>query len=198
MRAHSVASDKKEPEHRRGFTLIEMMIVVAIVSILAAIAIPNFINYSLRAKQAEALTLMGSIITSQETFCAEFENYVSSVPQPAVVPGVRRIPWIPIMCPSDCSRSNPAGCNTFECIGFQSPARVYFQYGSQTIISGPGVPAEYGLGAASDLDGDQLPGTFAYRSANYGGVVGLVHDGLSACPLDMSAQSITRCSPISY
>jgi type IV pilus assembly protein PilA len=50
-----------------GFTLIELMIVVAIIGILAAIAIPNFIRFQARARQSEANTNLKSLFTGLRT-----------------------------------------------------------------------------------------------------------------------------------
>ncbi|MFP4168032.1 MAG: type IV pilin protein [Desulfonatronovibrionaceae bacterium] len=63
----------------KGFTLIELMIVVAIIGILAAIAIPNYMNYQCKAKQSEAKTNLGSIRTSQEAFRAEHDSFTTDL-----------------------------------------------------------------------------------------------------------------------
>lgn len=59
----------------KGFTLIELMIVVAIIGILAAIAIPNFLRYQAKTKQSEAKTNLGAIFTSQVTYFGEEDTY---------------------------------------------------------------------------------------------------------------------------
>lgn len=60
---------------RSGFTLIEMMIVVAIIGILSAIAIPSFIGYMYKARAAEATTFIGGIRGRQESYRSEFGQY---------------------------------------------------------------------------------------------------------------------------
>ena len=64
---------------QQGFTLIELMIVVAIIGILAAIAIPQFMSYTCKAKTSEAKENLGSLRTMQEAYKAENDNYADSI-----------------------------------------------------------------------------------------------------------------------
>ena len=65
---------------QKGFTLIELMIVVAIIGILAAIAIPNFVAYQAKSKQSEAKVSLGAIFTSAVAYQAESHNPQSYAP----------------------------------------------------------------------------------------------------------------------
>lgn len=65
--------------NEKGFTLIELMIVVAIIGILAAIAIPNFLNYQCKAKQSEAKANLGTIRSMQEAYFAEYDEYAATM-----------------------------------------------------------------------------------------------------------------------
>jgi type IV pilus assembly protein PilA len=56
---------------KKGFTLIELMIVVAIIGILAAIAIPNFLRFQAKSKQSEAKTNLSGIFTAETSYFAE-------------------------------------------------------------------------------------------------------------------------------
>jgi type IV pilus assembly protein PilA len=58
-----------------GFTLIELMIVVAIIGILAAIAIPNFVKFQCRSKQSEAKTNLKAMYVAYQGYYSEFSNY---------------------------------------------------------------------------------------------------------------------------
>lgn len=64
---------------KRAFTLIELMIVVAIIGILASIAVPNFVKFQCRAKQTEAKTGLKNIIVAEELHRGNFDTYAQGV-----------------------------------------------------------------------------------------------------------------------
>jgi type II secretion system protein G len=61
--------------NKKGFTLIELLIVVAIIAILAAIAIPNFLQAQVRSKVSRAKADMRSVATGLETYYVDNNDY---------------------------------------------------------------------------------------------------------------------------
>ncbi len=63
----------------KGFTLIELMIVVAIIGILAALAIPNFIKFQARSKQSEVKSNLKGLFTAEKSYYQEHDTFSSCV-----------------------------------------------------------------------------------------------------------------------
>jgi len=61
--------------NNKGFSLVELMVVVAIIGILAAIAVPNYQKFTAKSKQTEAKSNLSAIYSAERAFFAEWQTY---------------------------------------------------------------------------------------------------------------------------
>ena len=104
---------------RRGFTLVEMMVVVVIVGILSVIALFAYRKYEHAARNAEADQMLGAIRAAQEAYFQSFGQYAGTVNGarwPQSVPTLVKEAWEPI------------NEGTFQALNVSTPGRVWFQY----------------------------------------------------------------------
>jgi type IV pilus assembly protein PilA len=147
---------------QEGFTLIELMIVVAIIGILAAIAIPNFLQYQMKSRQSEAKTNLQAIKTSEVAFQGERGCYIGVQPEGAPATAAKSQPttWGVGLAPVGttatawCQVGSVTSGFTFNDIGFRATGNVLFYYAvDATLLSGTGVTATYhpqGVGGAAN------------------------------------------------
>jgi len=69
-------------KNRKGFTLIELMVVVIIVGVLAAIAVPLYLFNVKKSKASEGVALMGSILTAERVYYIQNSAYVTDADPP--------------------------------------------------------------------------------------------------------------------
>jgi type IV pilus assembly protein PilA len=121
--------------NRKGFTLVELMIVVAIIGILAAIAIPNFVDMQYRAKRAEIPSNVDGIKTAELAYEASFDQFVEqSASHPDSSPNKQQRAW--------------TSGSAFDTLGWGPDGNVR---GSYTVITDT---TDFSVNGLCDVDGD--------------------------------------------
>lgn len=154
-----------------GFTLIELMIVVAIIALLAALSIPSFTKFIAKSKRAEAYMNLHALYAAQKAFWAEHGKYASQLN------GADGLGWKP-----DGYRGGGENENFYYTYGFSSGSE------GQAYVTGKlKTPASALAGsradtnsflvyAAGDIDGDGRPDILSVDENN---MIKIVQDDLA-------------------
>ena len=155
---------------KKGFTLIELMIVVAILAILAVVAVPAFIKYMRRAKTTEAIDELDKIYKGAAVYYTTPKITNTGSKLPCQFPADQGVTPIEATCCSsqggpdtdadDRCDGNPATWDdpTWSALSFQMNDQHYFSYAFDS--DGTLKDAKFTATAYADLDCDTIQSTF--------------------------------------
>lgn len=161
--------------HPHGFTLVEVMIVIAIIGILASIAIPSFLRYGLRTKSAEVKSNLGAIRVVEEAIFSEYGNYLSAAAEPAAIPGATAVSF---------NEATP----DYAALGWSPEGLVYFSYAIVASADGTGYTAD----AAADLDGDGILQIWGYAKPD--SAAALLDGGIGCSAALLTPETVGSCN----
>lgn len=156
---------------RSAFTLIELMIVVAIIGILAAIALPAFVAYVRRAKTSEATTNLKSMFTGAAAYYSAeraARGLGASVSGHCTVGTTNPTPALATLSAEKHTQDYTTDAN-FSQIGFSVADPHYFAYQIESAGAQCGNSAGtllYTMRSGADLDGDSTPSLFELTVAS--------------------------------
>ncbi len=158
-----------------GFTLIELMISVALIGVLASAAIPLFLSYQARTRRSEAYANLSAIDRTQKSLFAERDTYHGTAlpfPDPATynteiggVLGALKMPW------------DAASAAAYAELGWTPEGDVFYTYEINTSC---GCDACFTASAFGDVDGDGVVSAVMYVEPDADGL------GVTECPTIMA------------
>ena len=134
-------------ERERGFTLMELLIAVAIVAVLAAIGIPVYSKLRGSAKQTEASINLDAIRTAEEAYKMANGTYLACPISPRSTPDENAVTWQALDSNGDATTTDG-----FAALGFETNSAVRFVYEVVTYTANNN--PTYTAGALGDTDGD--------------------------------------------
>jgi type IV pilus assembly protein PilA len=134
----------------RGFTLIELMIVVGIIGLLASVAIPQFQRFQLRSKTAERALLMSAIERAVDDYYARESRYPTIL---SATTSQLNTSWNPSLPAVPFKRPMPLTSADWNKLNLRIDGNVYYSYYA-TAYAAPGTRYMYDYGVG-DLDGDR-------------------------------------------
>ena len=161
---------------QKGFTLVELMIVVVILGILAAIAIPAFIKYIRSSKTSEAKENLAYLYRESSTYYAQERvgRGVDGADIGLQFPASQALTPASIEKGKKTSVTNWDSSATWQALKFAIADPFYYSYQYESTNVASGVGSTFTARACGDLDGDTVPSTFerAGRSNSQREIVG--------------------------
>lgn len=141
--------------NKKGFTLIELMIVVAIIGILAAVAIPAFLKYIKKSKTTEARTNLRKVYDGELAYYSEehvnqtgtilSKQFVAAAQTPTTIPGINKT-------------AGNWESTDWQAIKFASDSPVLYAY--SVASGGDGTQSSFTARALGNIDGDAQTSLF--------------------------------------
>lgn len=167
--------------NQKGFSLVELMIVVAIIGLLAAVGVPQYQKFQARARQSEAKAALSALYSAEQSFFSEWNCYASDLRNIGFGVTGQNLRYVTgFNIPTAAPSANPLGCNG----GAPAAGGVGFGASNETTSISPGATWAINAGTAGALltaaNGVVTPTAVAFQGVAVGdpknGITNANHD----------------------